>query len=46
VPAFTLRELARRGEVPHLRIGRALWFPRQHLVEWIDGRVSPVAIKA
>lgn len=40
IPAFTLRCDRVRLGIPHLRLGRSLWFPRQHLVEWLARRVT------
>jgi excisionase family DNA binding protein len=40
IPAFTLRCDRDRLAIPHLRLGRSLWFPRQQLIEWVARRVT------
>jgi excisionase family DNA binding protein len=39
IPAYTLRELIRFDGLPHVRLGRSLWFHREALAEWLAGRV-------
>ncbi len=37
VPYTSLREAAFRGEIPVVRLGRAWYFERRDLDQWIDG---------
>ncbi len=34
---WTLLELAKTGELPHIRIGRRVFFRRQAIDEWLTG---------
>jgi excisionase family DNA binding protein len=34
----TLFTLTKAGDVPHIRIGRRIMYPRTSLVEWIEQR--------
>jgi excisionase family DNA binding protein len=36
----TIYELANRGLIPTIRVGQALRFPRQQLVQWIDKQLE------
>lgn len=40
-----LRKWAARGDVPHLRLGSYVWFPRQQLIEWIERKTKMRARK-
>ena len=33
-------ELIRRGELPHVRLGRVIRLPRHRLHQWIEGQCS------
>jgi excisionase family DNA binding protein len=34
--AYTIRELARKKQIPHYRIGNRIMFTQQSLIKWID----------
>lgn len=34
--AYTIRELARKKQIPHYRIGNRIMFSKQSLIKWID----------
>lgn len=34
-------DLIRRGEIPHVRIGRSIRIPRASLDAWLQGRTKP-----
>ncbi|WP_333886873.1 helix-turn-helix domain-containing protein [Clostridium sp.] len=34
--AYTIRELARKKQIPHYRIGNRIMFNKQSLIKWID----------
>lgn len=36
----TLWELARRGQIPHVRVGRILLFPLKELTEWLSAKCA------
>lgn len=38
LPVATLYEGAATGRIPSLRLGRAVWFPREQLERWIEER--------
>lgn len=37
-------DLIRRGEIPHVRIGRSIRIPRASLDAWLQGRTKPTTI--
>lgn len=34
--AYTIRELARKKQIPHYRIGSRIMFSKQSLIKWIN----------
>jgi excisionase family DNA binding protein len=40
----TVYEKVSRGEIPHVRIGRAIRFDREVLERWIAEQSTPVAV--
>ncbi len=39
----SLRDIVHRGELPFLRIGRAMYFERRDIEQWIASRKESVA---
>ena len=40
LPYTTLRDIAFRGEIPVLKVGRAWYFRRAALTQWVNGRME------
>jgi len=40
LPYTTLRDVAFRGELPVLKVGRAWYFRRADLTQWVNARVE------
>ncbi|SKA98629.1 DNA binding domain-containing protein, excisionase family [Caloramator quimbayensis] len=38
--AYTIRELARKKQIPHYKIGNRIMFTKQALIKWIDKQES------
>lgn len=38
IPYGSLRDLAHRGEIPVIRVGRAWYFERADIDQWIESR--------
>jgi excisionase family DNA binding protein len=39
----SLRDIVHRGELPFIRIGRAMYFERRDLEQWIESRKERLA---
>ncbi len=36
----TIRNLLRKGELPHFRIGKKIYFKKESIDKWVDGNES------
>jgi excisionase family DNA binding protein len=46
IPASTVYDLIRRGEIPSVRVGRRIRVPKRRLEDWINGRHEAAAYDA
>jgi len=46
IPASTVYDLIRRGEIPSVRVGRRIRVPKRRLEDWVNGRHGATAYDA
>jgi excisionase family DNA binding protein len=46
IPASTVYDLIRRGEIPSVRVGKRIRVPKRRLEDWINGRQAAAAYDA
>jgi len=46
IPASTVYDLIRRGEIPSVRVGKRIRVPKRRLEAWINGRQGAAAYDA
>jgi excisionase family DNA binding protein len=46
IPASTVYDLIRRGEIPSVRVGKRIRVPKRRLEDWINGRHEAAAYDA
>jgi excisionase family DNA binding protein len=46
IPASTVYDLIRRGEIPSVRVGKRIRVPKRRLEDWINGRQAGAAYDA
>jgi len=46
IPASTVYDLIRRGEIPSVRVGKRIRVPKRRLEDWVNGRQAAAAYDA